>query len=135
MEFCKIYFLTKFDPESIRMNLHTSSAPFWNGTSVSNLLIMSNLLFFGFYWLRYAKPLCSFFWIRFYTGWVQENWKSKRSFTSEHVTTMKYRHCLECQWCRYKRFVHFKGRGFVRTHTGGVQEIRKIKITSNSIIL
>ena len=61
MEFCEIYFLTKFVPESIKVNLHISSAPFWNGVSVSNLLILSNLLFFGFCWLRYAKHLCSFF--------------------------------------------------------------------------
>ena len=60
-EFWKIYFLTKFVPESIKMNLHTSSAPFWNGISVSNLLILSNLLFFGLYWLSCAEHLCSFF--------------------------------------------------------------------------
>ena len=89
MEFCKIYFLTKFDPESIRMNLHTSSAPFSNGTSVSNLLIMSNLLFFGFYWLRYAKPLCSFFWIRFYVSSSKLLQEKLGQITSVITSTLK----------------------------------------------
>ena len=44
-EFWKIYFLTKFVPESIKMNLHTSSTPFWNEITISNLMILSN---FGF---------------------------------------------------------------------------------------
>ena len=58
-EFWKIYFLTKFVPESIKMNLHTSSTPFSNEISVSNLLILSNLVF-----LCCAKHLCRFLWIR-----------------------------------------------------------------------
>ena len=101
MEFCKIYFLTKFDPESIRMNLHTSSAPFSNGTSVSNLLIMSNLLFFGFYWLRYAKRLCSFFWIRFYIcelfaiyHWLKARTKKQKP---NHKVSSHFFH-LGAQW-------------------------------------
>ena len=49
------------------MNLHTSSAPFWNGISVSYLLTLSNLLLFGLYRLSYGKHLCSFFWIRLYS--------------------------------------------------------------------
>ena len=66
MEFWEIYFLTKFVPEAIKISLHTSSAPFWNGISVSNLLILSNLLFFGLYLHSYAKHLCTYFWIRLY---------------------------------------------------------------------
>ena len=42
-EFWEFSFLTQFVLESIRMDLHVSYAPFWNETSVSNLLILSNL--------------------------------------------------------------------------------------------
>ena len=66
MEFCEIYFLTKFVPEATKISLNTSSAPFWNGISVSNLLILSKFVVFWFYWLRYAKHLCSFFLIGLY---------------------------------------------------------------------
>ena len=41
-EFWEIYFLTKFFLESIKMNLHTIYAPFWNEINVNNLLILSN---------------------------------------------------------------------------------------------
>ena len=60
-EFWKIYFLTKFVPESIKMNLHTSSTPFWNEISISNLLILSNFWFFGLHCHRCGKHLCRFF--------------------------------------------------------------------------
>ena len=63
-EFWKIYFLTKFVPESIKMNLHTSSTPFWNEISISNLLILSNFWFFGLHCHRCRKNLCCFLCIR-----------------------------------------------------------------------
>ena len=70
-EFWKIYFLTKFVPESIKMNLHTSSTPFWNEISISNLLILSNFWFFGLHCHRCGKHLCRFLCIRLYVdcGW------------------------------------------------------------------
>ena len=65
-EFWKIYFLTKFVPESIKMHLHTSSTPFWNEINISNLLILYLFLFFGLYWHSHAKHLSRFFWTRLY---------------------------------------------------------------------
>ena len=66
-EFWKIYFLTKFVPESIKMNLHTSSTPFWNEISISNLLILSNFWFFGLHCHKCGKHLCRFLCIRLIT--------------------------------------------------------------------
>ena len=71
-EFWKIYFLTKFVPESIKMNLHTSSTPFWNEISISNLLILSNFWFFGLHCHRCGKHLCRFLCIRLYLSSVLE---------------------------------------------------------------
>ena len=65
-EFWKIYFLTKFVPESRKMNLHTSFTPFWNEISISNLLILSNFWFFGLHCHRCGKHLCRFLCIRLY---------------------------------------------------------------------
>ena len=56
-EFWEIYFFTKFVTESIKMNLHTSYAPFWNEISVSNLLIWSNLEVLGFQWDKICTVL------------------------------------------------------------------------------
>ena len=71
-EFWKIYFLTKFVPESIKMNLHTSSTPFWNEISISNLLILSNFWFFGLHCHRCGKHLCRFLCIRLYRVWIKK---------------------------------------------------------------
>ena len=43
IDFRQTYFLTKAVQESIKMDLYTSYIPFWNGTSVSNLLISMKL--------------------------------------------------------------------------------------------
>ena len=59
--FSEIHFLTKVVLESIIIDLHTSYAPLWNGISISNLLILSNLHYSGLIWHSYAKYLCSFF--------------------------------------------------------------------------
>jgi len=56
----KILLFTKVVLESIKMDLHTSFAPFWNGTSVNNLLISSNLCFFHSVLYFCAEHLCSF---------------------------------------------------------------------------
>ena len=65
-EFWKIYFLTKFVPESRKMNLHTSFTPFWNEISISNLLILSNFWFFGLHCHSCGKHLRRFLCIRLY---------------------------------------------------------------------
>ena len=79
MEFWEIHLLTKFVLESIKMNLHTSYAPFWNGISVSNLLIWSYLGFLGFYWHICGKHLCSVLWIRLCIVKIRSIW-NKHSF-------------------------------------------------------
>ena len=61
VEFWENYFLTKVVLESMKMDLHTSYAPFWNGGSVSNWLIWSNLCFSCLIWHSPGKKLCSFF--------------------------------------------------------------------------
>ena len=53
--------MTKIVLESIKLNLHTSYAPFWNEINVSNLLFLSNFWFFGLYWHNHAKHLSGFF--------------------------------------------------------------------------
>ena len=51
---------TKIVLEFLKMNLDTNFVPFWNGTSVINLLISSNLCFSGLMLHSHAKHLCSF---------------------------------------------------------------------------
>ena len=84
-EFWKKCFLTKVVIESIKMDSHISYAPFWNGISVSNLLILSNLCFSGFIWNSRAKHLCSFFWTRLYVP------KSCHFFSDEFSLVNKHR--------------------------------------------
>ena len=61
VEFWQIYFLTIVILESVKMNLHTSYIPFWNETSVRNLLILLNFCFFRFNVAYLCKTYVSFF--------------------------------------------------------------------------
>ena len=45
----------------MKMDLQTSYVPFWNGISVSNSLILSNLGFFGFFISTVVKNVCAVF--------------------------------------------------------------------------
>ena len=65
-EFWEIYFLTKFVPKSMKMDLYTSPTPFWNEISISNLLILSNFCCFGLHCHSFGKHLCRSVWIRLY---------------------------------------------------------------------
>ena len=59
-EFWQIYFLKKFIPESIKMNLHTSSTPFWRD-KYQQFADFIKFLFFWFALSQMWKTFVSFF--------------------------------------------------------------------------
>ena len=62
----KLIFLTKAVLESMKMDLHTSHAPFLIGINVSNLLMLSNMCFFWSDLAQSSKKFVQFFWTRLY---------------------------------------------------------------------
>ena len=89
--FEKFIVSTKFVTESIKMNLHTSSASFWNGMIISNLLILSNLCFIALYWHSCVKYLCSFF-------------GSDSTIVNISIYRPKLQVCIKCRTIHEQRF-------------------------------